>query len=413
MATFNFTVITSYEPEFGGYLISINPSTSSGDPQDAVRGDYFRFTHSTSGHSNSVNIAYSSTHFEGTLSNNLSSGQSVSRRVKSSSPYSSGSVVCAISNKNARTYYRILSAVDDTPNAFTIPNITYANPGALYTSNYVTIRDINVDVQASISGGGCKFRISETGSFTTANKTVSNNQRVTLQMYSAGGYSQAVSATITVGNTSSTWTITNQVDPGSGERIPFPITSGRIGLGDLRDFYGGTGAIKLGNYIRGGVYVPNISPENDSIPTSKSNMKISDYWGSATSLFFSTSPQSEIFRKDTLNGGGTYALATSKSIDFNLGYGDGMNDAVELRFTLIDIDSSDGNGQDSDVDVTVTNGSLNTWSGSHFSVRSEVTVQGNTEAFYEITLKVEARHPNHTGLVVSRTIQHKFQFYGP
>jgi hypothetical protein len=406
VSTFTYNIFTSYEPELGGYVAASNPSTSSDSPRDLLRGDWVTIAHKSSGHNNAITVTFPSTHFEGTLSHTLVDGQSATCKIKASSAFSQGSISSTIENKNARSYYSVKDSIDTYPDAFSIPDTSGANPNTVRTSNTFTVTGINSDAQATIGEEG-KFRVN-TGSFSTTAKTVNNNDNVTLQMLSSQEYGEARTATISIGGRSGSWTITNQSSPSS--RIPFPIASGRIGIKALMDFYGGSG--KLSDYIQGGLYVPNLSPENDNVSTTKASMKLSDYWGSATTLYFTNTPPDESFGRDTSNGGGTFALSTAKNSDFNLGFGTGMNNIVELRFTVVEIIAQAG-GSASDISVDVTNGSLNTWSNNHLAVTSQVTVGGNTERRYTVKINIEARHPEYNSATAMSTVFHTFQFYGP
>jgi hypothetical protein len=95
--------------------------------------------------------------------------------------------------------------VDTTPDAFTFTNQTATALSASISSNEIVISGINTSTSVSITGG--EYSI-EGGAFTTAAGTVSNNQKIKVRVSSSGQFSTQVSATLTVGGVSSTFTAT-------------------------------------------------------------------------------------------------------------------------------------------------------------------------------------------------------------
>ena len=91
-------------------------------------------------------------------------------------------------------------------------------------------------------------------------------------------------------------------------------TSGSLSLtSDIRGEFGGSAPHSLSEYKRGGSYVPNISHNND-IPTSNSNIRFSDYYGTTAYV-----PSVQ-----TYTSNGTYALdASVTSIQYKISGGGG------------------------------------------------------------------------------------------
>ena len=91
-------------------------------------------------------------------------------------------------------------------------------------------------------------------------------------------------------------------------------TSGSLSLtSDIRGEFGGSAPHSLSEYKRGGSYVPNISHNND-IPTSNSNIRFSDYYGTTSYV-----PSAQGFTSN-----GSYALdASVTSIQYYISGGGG------------------------------------------------------------------------------------------
>jgi hypothetical protein len=95
--------------------------------------------------------------------------------------------------------------VDTTPNAFTFTNQSDSALSASITSNEITVSGINAAAPIAITGG--EYSI-EGGAFTAAAGTVSNNQKVRVRLTTSGQFSTPMSAVLTVGGVSVTFTAT-------------------------------------------------------------------------------------------------------------------------------------------------------------------------------------------------------------
>ncbi len=91
-------------------------------------------------------------------------------------------------------------------------------------------------------------------------------------------------------------------------------TTGSLSLtSDIRGEFGGSAPHSLSEYKRGGSYVPNISA-NNNIPTSNSDIKFSDFYGTT----------SYVPSVQTYTSNGTYALdASVTSIQYKISGGGG------------------------------------------------------------------------------------------
>ncbi|WP_348675612.1 hypothetical protein [uncultured Abyssibacter sp.] len=122
---------------------------------------------------------------------------------------------------------------DGTPDAFAFDPVTDAELGSEYTSNQISISGIDVDVPVSIAGEG-QYRVNG-GSFGTAPAMLSEGDTITLRILSADEHEQARSSTLTVGNSSATFTVTTAPEtvdePGSGSDTGGDTGGGSTGSG--------------------------------------------------------------------------------------------------------------------------------------------------------------------------------------
>lgn len=97
---------------------------------------------------------------------------------------------------------------DTTPDAFVFQDVSDATLSTNYISNTLTITGINTPVPVSITGG--QYRISSTGSFTSATGTISNGQTITVQLTSAPAGGMTENAILTLGWVSDTYSVQTQ-----------------------------------------------------------------------------------------------------------------------------------------------------------------------------------------------------------
>lgn len=95
---------------------------------------------------------------------------------------------------------------DTTPDAFNFVDVTGAALGAVITSANITIAGINTATAVTISGAGAQFSINGGAWGTTGN--ITNGQTLAVRTTSSASASTAVTATVTVGGTSDTWSVT-------------------------------------------------------------------------------------------------------------------------------------------------------------------------------------------------------------
>jgi hypothetical protein len=130
----------------------------------------------------------------------------------------------------ARRYVAPVEGGDDTtPDPFAFVDVGDADPSTLYTSNVVTIDGINTPSPTALSmSGGIGEYSKNGGSWTGSLGSVVNGDTIQLRLTSAAGAGAAVAATLTIGDFSTTWTVTTS----GGGQLDFsnPAQSGFIPL---------------------------------------------------------------------------------------------------------------------------------------------------------------------------------------
>jgi hypothetical protein len=96
---------------------------------------------------------------------------------------------------------------DITPTAFTFTDVSNATLSTVYTSNTITVAGLGTTVQAAISITGGTYAING-GSYVSTAGTVENGDMVAVRVTSSGSASTAVSAVLTIGTVSDTYTVT-------------------------------------------------------------------------------------------------------------------------------------------------------------------------------------------------------------
>ena len=98
-------------------------------------------------------------------------------------------------------------ALDGVPDQFTFTDLTNQSLSSLAYAS-ATITGIATTVTASYSGDTGGFRIGNSGSYTTADKTLTNNQVVQVYLSTSASHGTSTNATITIGGVSDTFTAT-------------------------------------------------------------------------------------------------------------------------------------------------------------------------------------------------------------
>ena len=348
-------------------------------------------------------------------------------------------------------YVQIISSSDSLPDSIAGDlgsNITNANPNQVYDFDPVTVSGVNVAVTSSVSGNGAQQRKSLNGTWQSGNMTVNNGDKVYVRGTSSTNYSTSQTFTLKIGgNVNGTLntdyvqdaiTVTTGVDPNSGTKIPFPISSGTISLLDIIEFWGGRDYVgasyvapkDIGSYYRGGTYVPNLtsgSPNNSAIPTS-GVIAFSNFYNGCTTFYFSAPPVNRSDIVDTAGNNGSGGNDVAKVVwslqpgagyfggslqtnNWAMGFGPGMTYNAEYKWEhTAGFHSSNSN-------ITFNTPTTSTALGvfSQNNTFCEVSIETNnfTEGFYDGTLTLTARHPDYTTYTTSTTVQYVLGFFGP
>ena len=104
---------------------------------------------------------------------------------------------------------------DTTPNSFSFTDVTGADILSQYTDT-VTITGINTGTTATLTtSDNCSFKVNS-GSFSTASKTVVNNDTITVRIFTLSDAFTLHQGTISVGGVSDTFRVTTGSSPGGG-----------------------------------------------------------------------------------------------------------------------------------------------------------------------------------------------------
>jgi ribosomal 50S subunit-recycling heat shock protein len=96
------------------------------------------------------------------------------------------------------------TACDTTPDAFSFTDVTGAALSTVTTSNSLTIAGINAAASVSVTGGEVRIN----GGPWVTGGTITNGQTLEVRVISSASNSTAVTATVTVGGVSDTWSVT-------------------------------------------------------------------------------------------------------------------------------------------------------------------------------------------------------------
>lgn len=412
MATITIQVRTEYDVEAGFKLVVFSPSSSTSNRISIAEGDtvVFHYIAAVGGAKTVTLRLFDVNTWTSTADIVLSSvGQTSSKTVKSggtlpNTAYIQGSYV---GSNNANCYFNRVSNIDTTPDAFDLgAAVTNANPSQQYYSNQVTITGINTSVTASCNNGGL---VSKNNGAYVSSTTVVSGDKIRVRQTASASYGATLTTTLTVGGTTDTFSITNKLDPGSGQIIYLGITSGQIKLSQIGDLFGRPQYVaqtKLSDYLKApaGSRVPAITA-NANIPTTFP-LKLTNFYGSATSFYVSTYPQNKAIAYDTTSAGGNFNLEWEVGVDWFLGFHPDVAHVAEYMYSFTETGSSTGV-------VAASATTWSTWSKLNKWIQLGVTVPTYVERAYKGTLTIYARHPKDPAKVVSATVSYWFDFYGP
>jgi len=144
-----------------------------------------------------------------TVSGTVNAGDTVTVRRHSSANFSTVVSATLTIGGVSDSYDITTEAVDITPNAFSFVDLINVKINTSYTSNVITVSGINNVTTIAVSAG--MYRINGE-SWRISKSSIREGDTVELRLMSANTYNTTRSATLTVGNTSATFSITSEVD---------------------------------------------------------------------------------------------------------------------------------------------------------------------------------------------------------
>jgi hypothetical protein len=409
MADRLYEVRTSYNFENGTTTV-LQVSGYSGQLLAGDRAGFRWTTHTGSNQPSSLTVAnWSATAWADTTNLSLSQGGAYVYKDVAASPSDQNDslLVYGPSTSNLTVVITVSSGIDSEPDD-TIElgsNVTGANPSSLYYASRIDISGMSIGETATATITGTGQISKNNGGFTT-NLTVTNGDSIYTRMEAGSAYGAIKYTTIDVAGFTDTWSISNKADPSEGTLISFGYASGPVPLSAIISFFGGPNNLRA--YIKGGTYVPAITGENGNITSSSSaNLSVLDFRNSVTSFYFNQPPankQSPLY--NTTSNGITRSLDWVRGVDWTMGFGPGMTNASEYKYTIV---SQTNQGSGSASDVTIGSGA-GVYSTGNVFVSLQVTVPQNVERFYSGVLRIHARK---NGVETSTDVQYNFGFYGP
>lgn len=422
--TKTITCRINYNSETGVTSASFLPPNSNASPLVVVKGDAVQFTFQQTGEASgytSVIYDFASGYWINTSNSpNLAPGQSFTRLTNMDASVGSGFIDTLIfdaygsPSRFTPFYIQIMDSLDATPDQFDVgSNVTGVAPADRIAGVPFTLTGMNTTATASCSAG-CDFTVNNGLSTTSA--TVKNGDRIQLFVTASAGWSSAVTGTLWVGSVSDSMTVTTVGAPALNQLILFPKTAVPIGLNEVINFFGGTSlafppARNMRAYLRGGIYVPDIS-QNNTLPAS-GDLKLSQFANKATALIFSSYPKAQNVSGNTTAGlttlSITWGVGVGGSTGFDVGYGPGMKGAVEYRYVVTEKTTG---MLSTGLLVNSNTGSPGTWSAdnTHLTISQS---HNNLERRYAGTITIQVRSKVNNAVVVSATASYSLNFYGP
>lgn len=424
----NQTVTVEGDSETGTFIVQGGGSSGSRISMEA--GDVLTVQHVSFSNAGTVTVSgFDTSRWTSSSNLSLSAGSSGTRTIKTSPTTGDENLTISASGfSNATIYINIPAASPPVsaskPNEFNVPSITGANPGDTVTFQTVSVTG-NTATATSRVTGGVQQRKSPTGTWTTSDISVSAGDSVYLRATASSSYSTSTSYTLRIGDLSGTngegydyetdsFGVTTISDPGVGQTLLFPISSGTISMGDIIGFFdfppvaGSIGfqpSEDLASYYRGGTLVPNVTG-NSGIPTS-GQIQLDDFYGSETRWYI-TAPSLYYREANTLSGPSSFTLSfTVNYTSFGGGYSPNVGRNSQYKNgSIVEVWSNNANS------LNVTGGS-STYTGS-WSMTVSMTASANQEREFYGYIPVDARsRVDNTKTQTGIRVYFWFFFYGP
>lgn len=102
---------------------------------------------------------------------------------------------------------------DTIPDLFTFPSVQGADLSTLYTSSTVTIAGFNTGISLNVTATNGAETSVNGGAFSTATKTITNGQTLSVRMTSSASFDTTKTTTVSVGTVDGTWSISTKSPP--------------------------------------------------------------------------------------------------------------------------------------------------------------------------------------------------------
>lgn len=119
-------------------------------------------------------------------------------------------VAAGFPQDSVRTIKLTVFAQDTDPDLFSFSNIPIASPSTTYTTETVTITGLGAGVSVNVTATNNAETSVNGGAFSTATKTITNNQTLRVRMVSSANPDTPKTTSVNVGTASTTWTITTK-----------------------------------------------------------------------------------------------------------------------------------------------------------------------------------------------------------
>jgi hypothetical protein len=158
-----------------------------------------------------------------------------------------------------------VTAIDQTPDAFSFTNVNNAALSTLYTSNTVTLTGLSpgFNIPSSLSGAGFTYS-KNGGAYQPAGSfTVQNGDTISLQVTSSSSYSTGETGVLSIGLGLGNWSVTTQSNPSAAGFTPSTNQPAFINNSYGSATYTFTGV----DFVVGGYGVVFAAMNNDVLPT--------------------------------------------------------------------------------------------------------------------------------------------------
>lgn len=401
MANYSFQVF--YDSGIDSILISADSNVTELNPNDSVTFQ--------------IGSGIIASEFDSGMWTNASSINSatVTKYVKSNATAGFTDTV-RFTHSSGATATRVLGVYeppDYTPDSFTIPNVTNANPKDdfsidVYVGGYNRRLYVYVNSGNGYEPRGSLEPYGETYSFIgRAPQDYGLTQTIYVRIYRGPSTSSNLEY-------STSFTVTTKTYPDVDELLEFPLKSaadGDIGLKAIGDFFGtgGNGA-RLTDYCRGNYYVPTIAG-NEHVPTSPP-IRVTDLYGTYTGFYFIYPPTD---RKAFI-----YSTASTNTLqvewdmaggDIEMGYGPLATD-IEYKYewTIFYFNASDGDDM-GDYTITGRVANLGQWAQGNTLFRIVGNAPQGAYAAYSGWVDIHVRNAVDPSLEFTRRVNFGMQYY--